>query len=65
MYGAGDSGAAPGRRAWLAGHPEFFDEQSDFFNDRERIETIAGTAARYRPDSRAMRRIGQPRRCSS
>src|SRR5262245_39295722 len=36
-----DSGTTPDRRAWLVRHPEFFDELSDFFEDRERIETIA------------------------
>jgi serine/threonine protein kinase len=36
-----DSGVVPDRRAWLARHPEFYDELSDFFEDRERIETIA------------------------
>src|SRR4051812_18218666 len=36
-----DWGATPDRRTWLTGHPEFFDELSHFFEDRERIETIA------------------------
>ena len=36
-----DSGMMPDRRAWLARHPEFYDELSDFFEDRERIEAIA------------------------
>ena len=36
-----DSGVVPDRRAWLARHPEFYDELSDFLEDRERIEAIA------------------------
>ena len=36
-----DSGVAPDRRAWLVRHPEFYDELSDFFEDREQIESIA------------------------
>src|SRR5262245_61105603 len=36
-----DSGARPDRRAWLVRHPEFFDELSDFFEDRDGIESIA------------------------
>jgi hypothetical protein len=36
-----DSGVMPDRRAWLTRHPEFYDELSDFFEDREQIETIA------------------------
>jgi hypothetical protein len=35
-----DSGVLPDRRAWLARHPEFYDELSDFFEDREQIESI-------------------------
>src|SRR5579883_1805199 len=36
-----DSGVVPDRRAWLVRHPEFYDELSDFFEDRERIERVA------------------------
>src|SRR5215472_5723066 len=36
-----DSGVVPDRRAWLARHPEFYDELSDFFEDLEQVEAIA------------------------
>ncbi len=36
-----DSGVVPDGRDWLARHPEFYDELSDFFEDRARIELIA------------------------
>ena len=32
----------PDRHAWLVRHPEFFDELSDFFADRDQLEHIAG-----------------------
>jgi serine/threonine-protein kinase len=35
-----DSGVMPDRRAWLSRHPEFYDELSDFFEDREQLEAI-------------------------
>ena len=38
-----DSGATPDRRALLTRHPEFFDELSDFFADRDQLEQITGT----------------------
>ncbi len=37
-----DSGAMPDRRALLTRHPEFFDELSDFFADRDQLEQITG-----------------------
>src|SRR6185437_5072977 len=36
-----DSGVLPDNRTWLARHPEFYDELSDFFEDRDQIENIA------------------------
>ncbi len=37
-----ESGIEPDRRAWLVRYPEFYDELSDFFADRDIIEAIAG-----------------------
>ncbi len=36
-----DSGLSADRRAWLVKHPEFFDELSDFFADRDELEQLA------------------------
>jgi hypothetical protein len=36
-----ESGAPRDRREWLIAYPEFFDELSDFFADRDAIERIA------------------------
>ncbi len=36
-----DSGVIPDRRDWLVRHPDFFDELSDFFADRDQVEGIA------------------------
>jgi hypothetical protein len=36
-----ESNPAVDRRQWLARHPEFFDELSDFFADRDEVEKLA------------------------
>jgi serine/threonine protein kinase len=36
-----DSGVTPDRRGWLVRHPEFYDELSDFFADRDQVEQVA------------------------
>jgi len=36
-----ESNAAVDRRQWLARYPEFFDELSDFFADRDEVEKLA------------------------
>ena len=56
------------RRRWLARYPEFFDELSDFFADRDAVEKYAalplrraGGDARCRPGPRLARSLRGPR----